>query len=270
MIKALSRDRLRPGNVVAMTDTKIALITGGNRGLGRASALALASAGTDVVLTYRSNRDEAAAVVDEIEVRGRKAVALQLDTTAFATFDTFVDALHTAVKETWQRDTLDHLVNNAGIAANTPLGDTAPETIDALFDVHFKGVYLLTQAVVPLLADGGRILNTSTGLTRFTGPGYSVYGSVKGAVEVLTRYWAQELGPRGITVNVVAPGPVATDFGGGYLRDDGQARDAMGARAALGRIGEPDDIGALVAALLVDGTRWMTGQRIEASGGTLL
>lgn len=253
-----------------MTDTKIALITGGNRGLGRASALALASAGSDVVLTYRSNRDEAAAVVEEIEARGATAVALPLDTTAFATFDAFVDALRTALTDTWQRDTFDHLVNNAGIAAGTPLGDTSPDTIDALFDVHFKGVYLLTQAVVPLLADGGRILNTSTGLTRFTGPGYSVYGSVKGAVEVLTRYWAQELGPRGITVNVIAPGPVATDFGGGYLRDDPQARGAMGARAALGRIGEPDDIGALVAALLVDGTHWMTGQRIEASGGTLL
>ncbi|MDT7580932.1 MAG: hypothetical protein QOK35_2196 [Pseudonocardiales bacterium] len=253
-----------------MTDTKIALITGGNRGLGRAAALALASAGTDVVLTYRSNRDEATAVVGEIEARGRKAVALQLDTTAFATFDAFVDALRGALKETWQRDTVDHLVNNAGIAATTTLGETAPETIDTLFDVHFKGVYLFTQAVVPLLADGGRILNTSTGLARFTGPGYSVYGSMKGAVEVLTRYWAQELGPRGITVNVVAPGPVATDFGGGYLRDNTAARDAMGARAALGRIGEPDDIGALVAALLADGTHWMTGQRIEASGGTLL
>lgn len=253
-----------------MTTTKIALITGGNRGLGRASALALAAAGTDVVLTYRSNPDEAAAVVDEISARGRTAVALPLDTTQFATVDAFADAVRSALKETWQRDTFDFLVNNAGVAAVTPLGDTAPETIDTLVDVHFKGVFLLTQALVPLLADGGRILNTSTGLARFTGPGYSVYGSVKGAVEVLTRYWAQELGPRGITVNVVAPGPVATDFGGGHLRDDAAVREAMGARAALGRIGEADDIGALVAALLVDGTHWVTGQRIEASGGTLL
>ena len=253
-----------------MTDSNIALITGGNRGLGRASALALAGAGTDVVLTYRSNRDEAAAVVDEITGKGRKAVALQLDTAAFASLDAFVDELRGALKQTWQRDTFDHLFNNAGIAATTPLGETAPETIDSLVDVHFKGVYLLTQAVVPLLADGGRILNSSSGLARFTGPGYSVYGAMKGAIEVLTRYWAQELGPRGITVNVVAPGPVATDFGGGYIRDNAQAREAMGARAALGRVGEPEDIGALVAALLVDGTHWMTGQRIEASGGTQL
>ena len=253
-----------------VTDTKIALITGGNRGLGRASALALAAGGTDVVLTYRSNPDEAAAVVDEIRARDRRAVALQLDTTRFTTFDAFVTELRGALEETWQRDTVDFLVNNAGVSATTPLGDTAPETIDTLVDVHFKGVFLLTQALVPLLADGGRILNTSSGLARFTGPGYSVYGAMKGAVEVLTRYWAQELGPRGITVNVVAPGPVATDFGGGYLRDDDEVRKAMGARAALGRVGEPEDIGALIAALLVEGTRWMTGQRIEASGGTLL
>ena len=253
-----------------MTDSKIALITGGNRGLGRASALALAAAGTDVVLTYRSGRDEAAAVVDEITGQGRRAVALRLDTTEFAAFDAFTDALRGALKETWQRDTFDHLVNNAGIAAQTPLGDTAPETIDSLFDVHFKGVFLLTQAVLPLLADGGRIINTSSGLARFTGPGYSVYGSMKGAIETLTRYWAQELGSRQITVNVVAPGPTATDFGGGYMRDDAEFRKAAGARTALGRIGEPEDIGAAVAALLVDGTHWVTGQRIEVSGGVQL
>jgi NAD(P)-dependent dehydrogenase (short-subunit alcohol dehydrogenase family) len=260
--------RGRQGSVAVMT-AKIALITGGNRGLGRATALALAGAGTDVVLTYRSNADEAAAVVDEITARGRRAVALRLDTTDVA-FDGFVDAVRGVLKETWDRDTFDHLVNNAGISASTPLGETTPETLDALYAVHVKGVFLLTQALVPLLADGGRIINTSSGLARFTGPGYSAYGAMKGAVEVLTRYWAQELGPRGITVNVVAPGPVATDFGGGYLRDNPQVREAMGARAALGRIGEPDDIGALVAALLAEGTHWMTGQRIEASGGTLL
>jgi NAD(P)-dependent dehydrogenase (short-subunit alcohol dehydrogenase family) len=259
----------RAGTVVVMTDPKIALITGGNRGLGRATALALAASGTDVVLTYRSNADEAAAVVDEITALGRRAVALQLDTTDVP-FDGFVDALRSTLKETWDRDTVDQLVNNAGIAAATPLGETAPETLDTLFAVHVKGVYLLTQALLPLLADGGRIVNTSSGLARFTGPGYSVYGAMKGAVEVLTRYWAQELGPRGITVNVVAPGPIATDFGGGYLRDNPQIREAMAARSALGRVGEPDDIGTLIAALLGDGTRWVTGQRIEASGGTLL
>jgi NAD(P)-dependent dehydrogenase (short-subunit alcohol dehydrogenase family) len=176
-------------------NARIALITGGNRGLGRASALALAEAGTDVVLTYRSNRDEAAAVVAEIESRGRRAAALRLDTTEFASFDAFVDSLRTVLDETWQRETFDHVVNNAGIAATTPLGETAPETLDTLFAVHFKGVFLLTQALVPLLADGGRILNTSTGLARFTGPGYSAYGSMKGAVEVLTRYWAQAGSP---------------------------------------------------------------------------
>jgi NAD(P)-dependent dehydrogenase (short-subunit alcohol dehydrogenase family) len=192
---------------------------------------------------------------------------LQLDTTAYATFDAVVDTLRAALKDTWQRDTVDHLVNNAGIAATTPLGDTAPETINALFDVHFKGVYLFTQAVVPLLADGGRILNTSTGLARFTGPGYPLYGSMKGAVEVLIRYWAQELGPRGITVNVVAPGPVATDFGGGYLRDNAEVRDAMGARAALGRIGEPDDIAGVITFLAGPASRWMTGQTLVIDGG---
>ena len=194
----------RWGSVAVMT-TKIALITGGNRGLGRATALALAGTGTDVILTYRSNADEAAAVVDEITARGRRAVALRLDTTDVA-FDGFVDAVRAALKETWDRDTFDHLVNNAGIAASTPLGETTSETLDSLFAVHVKGVFLLTQALVPLLADGGRIVNTSSGLARFTGPGYSAYGAMKGAVEVLTRYWAQELGPRGITVNVVAPG----------------------------------------------------------------
>jgi NAD(P)-dependent dehydrogenase (short-subunit alcohol dehydrogenase family) len=249
-----------------MTDPKIALITGGNRGLGRATALALAEAGTDVVLTYRSNADEAAAVVDEITALGRRAVALQLDTTDVA-FDGFVDALRSALKETWDRDTVDHLVNNAGVGATTPLGETTPETLDTLFAVHVKGVYLLTQALLPLLADGGRIINTSSGLARFTGPGYSAYGAMKGAVEVLTRYWAQELGLRGITVNVVAPGPIATDFGGGYLRDSDQVRDHLSGLIAMGHVGDPDDIGAAVAALASDAMGWVTGQRVEASGG---
>lgn len=253
-----------------MTLNTIALITGGNRGLGRAAAIALAEAGTDVIVTYRSNKDEAASVVDAVTALGRKAVALELDTTAFDTFPAFAAEVRDALGTTWGRDSFDFLVNNAGVAAFTPLGQTTVEAFDLLVNVHFKGVLFLTQTLLPLLADGGRIVNLSTGLTRFAGEGWSVYASVKSAIETWSKYLAKELGGRGISVNAVAPGPIATDFGGGSIRDDEQIREHFAGQAALGRVGNPEDIGAVIAALLAPGTGWITGQRIEASGGLLL
>ncbi len=250
---------------------RVAIVTGGNRGLGRSEVLALAAGGTDVVLTYRSGEEQAAAVVEEVAALGRRAVALPLDTTAPVTFGAFVDALRAALAATWGRDDLDVLVNNAGFARLTPLGATEEATVAELVAVHFTGVVLLTQEVVPLLADGGRIVNTSTGLARFTGDFvYSVYASVKGAVEVYTRYLAKELGPRRIAVNAIAPGATGTDFGGGSLRDDEQVRAQLGGVTAMGHVGEPDDIGAAVAALASPQMGWVTGQRVEASGGMYL
>lgn len=254
-----------------MTSQKIALVTGGNRGLGRSETLALAADGADVVLTYRSHEDEAKAVVAEVEALGRTAVALRLDTAQPDTFPAFVTALRATLSETWGRDTLDVLVNNAGSAAWTPLGGIEADTVRAQLDLHVVGVIMLTQAVVPHLADGGRVINTSTGLARFSGEfGYSVYAAAKGAVEVWTRYLAKELGPRRITVNTIAPGATGTDFGGGSLRDDEQLRTALSSVIAMGHVGEPDDIGRAVAAIAGGGMSWVTGQRIEASGGMLL
>lgn len=253
------------------SDAPIVLFTGGSRGLGRAAALASAAAGADVVLTARALGTTTDEVVAEIETLGRRAVALELDTTVQDALPSFVDALRAALRETWGRDTLDGLLNNAGFAGTTSLGATDAATLDALYAVHVKGVYLLTEALVPLLADGGRIVNVSSGLARFVGPGgHSAYAAMKGAVEVLTRYWAAELGPRGITVNVVAPGPTATDFGGGYLRDDDAVRAALGREVALGRVGEPREVGVVMATLLTAPVGWVTGQRIEASGGMRL
>lgn len=252
-----------------MTDSKLALITGGNRGLGRAAALALAADGVDVIITYRGNADEAAAVVAELEQSGRMAVALRLDTADADSFAGFADELRARLAE-WQRAGIDYLINNAGHAATTRLGSTSVADADLLYAVHVKGVYFLIQTLAPLITDGGAILNLSSGLARFAGDGWTLYGAMKGAVEVLSRYLAKELGPRGIRVNVVAPGPVATDFGGGTMRDDDGARTFMAGQTAFGRVGEPDDIGRLIAALLSDRTAWVTGQRIEASGGVLL
>jgi NAD(P)-dependent dehydrogenase (short-subunit alcohol dehydrogenase family) len=251
--------------------TKIAFITGGNRGLGHSEALALAADGTDVVITFRSHEDEAKAVVAEVEALGRTAVALRLDTAEPETFPAFAATLRATLSETWGRAEFDVLVNNAGFAALTPLGGTDVATVRALLDTHVTGVVMLTQELVPLLADGGRIINTSTGLARFTGDfGYSVYASAKGAIEVWTRYLAQELGPRRITVNAIAPGATGTDFGGGALRDDDQVRAHLGSVIAMGHVGRPDDIGAAVAAIASDRMGWVTGQRIEASGGMRL
>ncbi|QGQ18254.1 SDR family oxidoreductase [Cellulomonas sp. JZ18] len=254
-----------------MTAPRIALVTGGNRGLGRAAALALAADGTDVVLTYRQHEDEATAVVDEITATGRRAVALRLDTGDVRQVDDFPARLADALAATWSADGFDVLVNNAGHALPTPLGGTTADALQSLFDVHVRGVFLLTQGLAPLLRDGGRVVNLSSGLARFVQPGgLSAYGAMKAAVEALTRYWAVELGERGVTVNVVAPGPVATDFGGGRVRDTAEVRAALGTQAALGRVGEAEDIGPVVAALASPALRWVTGQRLEASGGTRL
>jgi NAD(P)-dependent dehydrogenase (short-subunit alcohol dehydrogenase family) len=254
-----------------MNASRITLITGGSRGLGRASALALADAGSDIVLTYRSEADAAAEVVAEVASRGQRAVALQLDTAQLDGFADFAARLRDTLQATWQRDSFDALVNNAGSSGRTPFGAIERATVEGLVAVHFTGVVLLTQQLAPMLTDGGSILNVSSGLTRFdANPGASVYAALKGAVEVWTTYVARELGPRGIRVNVIAPGATATDFSGGAVRDNPEFRAMIQPTVALGRIGEPDDIGAAVAAILDPRTSWVTGQRIEASGGQLL
>lgn len=247
--------------------TKIALITGGSRGLGRNTALALAARGEDVVITYHSKKDEADNVVAEIEKLGRKAHAFQLDTGKVAGFVAFAADLKKVLADKWGRQSFDHLINNAGTGLHKPFAETTEADFDALLNVHFKGVYFLTQTLLPLLADGGRIVNISSGLARFSMVGTSAYASMKGAIEVLTRYLAKELGPRGIAVNTVAPGAIATDFGGGLVRDNKQVNDMVASVTALGRAGEPDDIGPAIASLLSDDNRWVNAQRIEISGG---
>ena len=247
--------------------TKITLITGGSRGLGRSTALQVAARGGDVLLTYQSRADEAAKVVAEIEALGRKAVALQLDTGTIAAFPGFAEQVATALRTTWNRERFDHLVNNAGHGDYTPVGGTTEAQFDRLVDVHFKGVFFLTQALLPLLADGGRIVNLSTGLTRVSLAGYAIYAAAKGAIEVLTRYMAKELGGRGIAVNAVAPGAIETDFGGGAVRDTPDINKLFADMTALGRVGLPDDIGMMIASLLGEENRWVNAQRIEVSGG---
>lgn len=247
--------------------TPIALITGGSRGLGRSTALRLAEQGVDIVLTYRRRADEAATVVAQIERLGRRAVALPLDAGATAGFGDFAAALRGALAHTWQREQFDYLVNNAGVGATASVADTTEAQFDELMNVHLKGVFFLTQALLPLIADGGRIVNLSSGLTRFALPGFAAYAAMKGAVEVFTRYLAKELGPRGIAANVLAPGAIETDFGGGAVRDNAQMNRHIAAQTALGRVGLPDDIGGAVAALLSPGSRWVNAQRIEVSGG---
>ncbi|RYD15687.1 MAG: SDR family oxidoreductase [Lysobacteraceae bacterium] len=245
----------------------ITLVTGASRGLGRSTVLAVAREGGDVVLTYRSQADEAQSVVADIVALGRKAVALQLDTGAVSTFPAFVERLRVALRDTWQRERFDHLVNNAGHGDVAPIAATTEQQFDRLVDVHFKGVFFLTQALLPLLDDGGRIVNLSTGLTRFAYPGYAAYAAAKAAVETLTVYMAKEFGARGITVNAVAPGAIETDFGGGAVRDDAEINRHLANLTALGRVGLPDDIGPMIASLLGDANRWVTAQRIEVSGG---
>jgi NAD(P)-dependent dehydrogenase (short-subunit alcohol dehydrogenase family) len=252
------------------TSSKIALITGGSRGLGRNAAIHIARGGGDVVLTYHSRRDAAETAVAEIEALGRKAVALRLDAGEISSFDGFAAEVREVLGRTWGRERFDHLVNNAGVGAHHPFAETSEAVFDQLMNIHLKGPYFLTQKLLPLLADGGRIINLSSGLARFTLPGASAYAMMKGGVEVMTRYLARELGARGIAVNTVAPGAIATDFNGAVVRDNPQMNRMVAEATALGRAGAPDDIGPLIAALLGEGHRWINGQRIEASGGMFL
>ncbi|WP_394841756.1 SDR family oxidoreductase [Pendulispora brunnea] len=249
------------------TTSRIALITGANRGIGRATALELARNGIDIVLTYNSHREEADAVVRSITELGRSAVALQLDVGKVASFGAFVEALDDALRRTWKRSTLDILINNAGLQIAQPLTEVTEEAFDRLVDVHFKGVFFLTQKLLPLLSDMASIVNISTGGTRFYNPDRAVYGAVKGAVEVMTRYLAHDLGRRGITVNAIAPGAVATDFSGGLLRDTEHVQQHIASMTPLGRHAVADDIAGAIVALLGSGNRFVTGQRIEVSGG---
>lgn len=249
------------------TSHSIALVTGGSRGLGKSTALHLARQGHDVILTYRSQQAEANAVVAQIEAMGRKAVALALNVSDSSSFAGFADQVREVLRAHWGRTTFHVLVNNAGTGTHASLMDTTEAQFDELVNVHFKGVFFLTQKLLPAMADGGRIVNLSSGLTRFALPGYAAYAAMKGAVEVMTRYMAKELGARGIAVNTVAPGAIATDFGGGAVRDNPQLHAFVASQTALGRVGEADDIGAMVASLVSSDNRWVNAQRIEVSGG---
>ncbi|OBY91959.1 short-chain dehydrogenase [Pseudomonas sp. AU11447] len=249
---------------------KIALITGASRGLGRNAALHLAAAGVDIIGTYRSQADEAQAVAAEIEQHGGRAVMLHLDVAESASFAAFAEQIRATLGETFGRQNFDFLVNNAGIGLYASFAETSEEMFDQLMNIQLKGPFFLTQKLLPLIADGGRILNVSSGLTRFSLPGYAAYATMKGAMETLTKYQAKELGARGIAVNILAPGAIETDFGGGRVRDNAELNQQIASNTALGRVGLPDDIGAVIASLLSEGGRWINGQRVEASGGMFL
>ncbi len=252
------------------TATKIALVTGGSRGLGKSMALQLARDGKDVIVTYHSKKEEARVVTAEIESLGQKGAMLQLDVGDLASQDGFIRQVRQTLAEKWDLDQLDILVNNAGIGATIPFDKATEADFDRFMNIHFKGVYFLTQKMLPLLRHKGRIINISSGTTRFCIPGYSIYGSMKGAIETLTRYLAKELGPRGITVNVVAPGAIETDFNNAAVRSNPELNAFIASQTALGRVGQADDIGPVVAFLASDKAYWINGQRIEASGGMFL
>jgi NAD(P)-dependent dehydrogenase (short-subunit alcohol dehydrogenase family) len=249
---------------------RIALVTGGSRGLGKNAVLKLAAKGIHIIFTWHSNAQAAQEVVRDIERNGVKAVALALNVADTASFDGFAQEVKQQLKHTWGRDTFDYLVNNAGIGINAPFAETTEAQFDELLGIQFKGPFFLTQRLLPLLNDGGRILNVSSGLARFALPGYAAYAAMKGAMEVLTRYQAKELGARKISVNIIAPGAIETDFGGGQVRDNEQVNHFIASQTALGRVGLPDDIGDAIAALLSDELGWMNAQRIEVSGGMFL
>lgn len=250
--------------------SKIALITGGSRGLGKNTALAMAKQGMDVVLTYQSKQAAAQEVVEEIAALGRKALALQLDVAQVKTFDAFASTLKQALQIHFQAEKFDFLVNNAGTGLTAPFAETTEQIFDDMVNIHLKSTFFVTQKLLPLINDGGRIINISSGLARFTLPGYSAYAAMKGGIEVLTRYMAKELGARQIAVNTVAPGAIETDFGQGLVRDNKEVNAYIASQTALGRVGVPDDIGPMIASLLSDNYRWVNAQRIEASGGMLI
>ncbi|WP_047539682.1 SDR family NAD(P)-dependent oxidoreductase [Methylotenera versatilis] len=250
--------------------TKIAIVTGGSRGLGKNTALNLAKKGNDVIITYHSKLAEANEAVKEIEQLGQKAVALQLNVTDSKSFSAFAAQVKTALKQKWNSDHFDFLINNAGTGVHVSFAETSEVQFDQMVNEHLKGVFFLTQKLLPLIADGGRIVNVSSGLTRFALPGYAAYATMKGAIETLTKYLAKELGARGIAVNVVAPGAIETDFSGGAVRDNEQLNSFVAGQTALGRAGLPDDIGGMIASLLSDDNRWVNAQRIEASGGMFI
>lgn len=250
--------------------SNVAIVTGGSRGIGRNIAISLARRGVDSIITYHSNRTEADATVASIRALGRTAVGLQLDVGDSASFTAFVAGVTCALNKTWNAEHFDYLVNNAGTALHASFAATTEAQLDKVYNVNFKGVFFLTQALLPLIADRGRIVNISSGLARFTNPGRAGYGSMKAAIDMLTRYMALELGPRGIAVNAVAPGATATDFGEASVRDNDESRKRIASVTAMGRPGIPDDIGPMVALLLADENHWLTGQRIEVSGGMRL
>lgn len=253
-----------------MTPSKpIAIVTGGSRGLGRSTVLALAKHGVRSIFTYHSNATEADKVVALTRDAGTEAIALPLDTGSVGGFDAFVGRVREALRKVGA-ERFDILVNNAGTSHNQIIEKTTEQELDEIYNVHFKGVFFLTQKLLPLINDGGRIVNLSTGLTRFSHPGRASYASMKGAIEVLTRYLAKELGPRGIAVNTVAPGAIATDFSGGTVRDNPEINKAIAGSTALGRVGLPDDIGSMIASLVTADNRWVNAQRIEVSGGMYL
>ncbi|ERH53777.1 3-oxoacyl-ACP reductase [Ectopseudomonas chengduensis] len=249
---------------------KIALITGASRGLGRSAAKHLAAQGVDIIGTYRSQADDAQQLAHEIETQGGRALMLQLDVSDSSSFAAFAERVAVGLRETFAAERFDFLINNAGIGIHAAFSETTEQQFDELMNIQLKGPFFLTQRLLPLMVDGGRIINVSTGLARFSLPGYSAYAAMKGGVEVWTRYLAKELGPRGISVNVLAPGAIETDFGHGVVRDNAEVNAFIAGNTALGRVGLPDDIGAAFALLLSDAGRWINGQRIEASGGMFL
>ncbi|MCB0711964.1 MAG: SDR family oxidoreductase [Ignavibacteriae bacterium] len=249
---------------------KIALVTGGSRGLGRDMALSLAGKGIDVILTYHTSAGAAQKVVEEIEAEGRKAVALQADHSDIAAIDSFLDKVQSTLREVWNQERFDFLINNAGIGATIPIAEVTEEAFDKLVNTNFKGVYFLTQKALPLMNDNGGVVFISSGTTRFCVHGYSIYSSLKAALEVFTKYVAKEFGSRGIRSNIVAPGPTETDFNGAAIRNNPQVKSFLSSLSPLGRVGNADDIGSVVAFLCTDEARWINGQRIEVSGGISL